>query len=124
MTLFRGSAAGMGWLLGGTPEFLLDTRRGLTAPGPPLRLEENTFATAGLVDYSGPVLRLANLSQEVFYVLLTRLRNVYAGGDLASTSCLTTRSAPSWRTAPSASEMPTSARAQHHQGVHQLSRCP
>ena len=45
------------------------------------RLEENTFATAGLVDYSGPVLRLANLSQVDFYVLLIRLRNVYAGGD-------------------------------------------
>ena len=78
----QGSAAGMGWLLGGTPEFLLDTRRGLYSyQALQSRLEENTFATAGLVDYSGPVLRLANLSQEDFYVLLTRLRNVYAGGD-------------------------------------------
>jgi hypothetical protein len=78
----QGTAAGMGWLLGGTPEFLLDTRRGLYSyQALQSRLEENTFATAGLVDYSGPVLRLANLSQEDFYVLLTRLRNVYAGGD-------------------------------------------
>jgi len=80
----QGSAVGMGWLLGGTPEFLLDTRRGLYSyQALQSRLEENTFATAGLADYSGPVLRLANLSQEDFYVLLTRLRNVYAGGDPA-----------------------------------------
>jgi hypothetical protein len=78
----QGSAAGVGWLLGGTPDFLLDTRRGLYSyQALQSRLEENTFATAGLVDYSGPVLRLANLSQVDFYVLLVNLRNVYAGGD-------------------------------------------
>jgi hypothetical protein len=80
----QGSASGMGWLLGGTPEFLLDTRRGLYSyQALQSRLEENTFATSGFVDYSGPVLRLANLSQEDFYVLLTKLRNVWAGGDPA-----------------------------------------
>ncbi|MGQ4819019.1 BREX system ATP-binding domain-containing protein, partial [Enterococcus faecium] len=42
---------------------------------------ENTYATGGLVDYSGPVLRLANLTPEDFYLLLTRLRLVFAGGD-------------------------------------------
>ncbi len=78
----QGGASGMGWVLGGTPEFLLDTRRGLYSyPALQSRLAENTFATSGLVDYSGPVLRLANLSPEDFYVLLTKLRNVYAGGD-------------------------------------------
>ncbi len=78
----QGTAAGMGWLLGGTPEFLLDTRRGLYSyQALQSRLEENTFAAGGLVDYSGPVLRLANLSPEDFYVLLVKLRNVYAGGD-------------------------------------------
>ncbi|MDQ3328571.1 MAG: ATP-binding protein [Chloroflexota bacterium] len=78
----QGSVAGLGFLLGGTPEFLLDTRRGLYSyPALQSRLAENTFATQGLVDYSGPVLRLANLSQEDFYVLLTKLRHVYAAGD-------------------------------------------
>jgi hypothetical protein len=78
----QGTAAGVGWLLGGTPEFLLDTRRGLYSyQALQSRLEENTFATAGLVDYSGPVLRLANLSPVDFYVLLVNVRNVYAGGD-------------------------------------------
>jgi hypothetical protein len=80
----QGSAAGVGWLFGGTPEFLLDTRRGLYSyQALQSRLEENAFATAGLVDYSGPVLRLANLSQVDFYVLLVNLRNVFAGGDPA-----------------------------------------
>ncbi len=81
----QGSVAGLGFLLGGTPEFLLDTRRGLYSyPALQSRLAENTFATQGLVDYSGPVLQLANLSQEDFYVLLTKLRHVYASGDPAS----------------------------------------
>jgi hypothetical protein len=78
----QGVAGGIGWLLGGTPEFLLDTRRGLFSyQALQSRLAENTFATSGLVDYSSPVLRLANLSPEDFYVLLTKLRYVYASGD-------------------------------------------
>jgi hypothetical protein len=78
----QGTASRLGFLLGGTPEFLLDTRRGLYSyPALQSRLAENTFATQGLVDYSGPVLRLANLTQEDFYVLLTKLRHVYASGD-------------------------------------------
>jgi hypothetical protein len=46
-------------------------------------LAENTFATQGLVDYSGPVIRLPNLTPEDFLVLLTRLRHVFAAGDPA-----------------------------------------
>jgi hypothetical protein len=77
----QGGAAGMGWLFGGTPEFLMDTRRGLYSYAAlQSRLAENTFATAGLVDYSGPVLRLANLSREDMYVLLTKIRHVYSSG--------------------------------------------
>jgi hypothetical protein len=78
----QGSAVGLGFVLGGTPEFLLDARKGLYSyPALQSRLAENTFVADGLVDYSGPVLRLANLSQEDFYVLLTKLRHVYASGD-------------------------------------------
>jgi hypothetical protein len=78
----QGSAGGIGWLLGGTPEFLLDPRRGLYSyPALQSRLAENTFAVGGLVDRTGPVLRLASLSSEDFYILLTKLRNVYARGD-------------------------------------------
>lgn len=77
----QGNTEGLGFILGGTPEFLHDTRRGLFSyPALQSRLTENTFATAGLVDYSGPVLRLASLTPEDFYVLLQKLRNVHAYG--------------------------------------------
>lgn len=78
----QGSAEGLGFVLGGTPEFLLDTRRGLYSYAAlQSRLAENAFATDGLVDYSGPVIRLAALTPEDFYVLLDKLRVLYAFGD-------------------------------------------
>lgn len=81
----QGSAPYLGFVFGGTPEVLLDTRRGLFSyPALASRLAENTFAREGLADRSGPVLRLANLSPEEMYVLLTKLRHVYAGGDPAA----------------------------------------
>jgi hypothetical protein len=81
----QGSAAYLGFLLGGTPEFLLDSRRGLFSyPALAARLAENRFASDKLVDHSGPVLRLGNLSPEDIYVLLTKLRHVYASGDPAA----------------------------------------
>jgi hypothetical protein len=43
------------------------------------RLAEDSYAANGLVDYTGPVIRLAILSPEDFYVLLTKRRNVQAG---------------------------------------------
>jgi hypothetical protein len=78
----QGSAVGLGFVLGGTPEFLLDTRRGLYSYAAlQSRLAQNTFATDGLVDFSGPVLRLSSLTAEDFYVLLGNIRHVYAAGD-------------------------------------------
>jgi hypothetical protein len=83
--VLQGSTEGIGFLLGGTPEFLLDSRRGLYSyPALQSRLAENTFAVqSGLVDYSGPVLRLTSLTPEDFYVLLQKLRHVFAFGDAA-----------------------------------------
>ncbi|MGH9021638.1 MAG: ATP-binding protein [Acidimicrobiia bacterium] len=81
----QGSVAGLGFVLGGTTDFLLDTRRGLYSyPALQSRLAENTFAVGGLVDYDGPVIRLANLAPDDFYILLTRLRHAYASGDPAA----------------------------------------
>jgi hypothetical protein len=81
----QGSAAYLGFLLGGTPDFLLDARRGVFSyPALAARLAENKFASDKLADYSGPVLRLGNLSPEDIYVLLTKLRHVYASGDPAA----------------------------------------
>jgi hypothetical protein len=81
----QGTAEGLGFIFGGTPDFLLDTRRGLYSyPALQSRLAENSFARNGLADYSAPVLRLASLSPEDLYVLLTKLRHVQASGDPAA----------------------------------------
>ena len=79
----QGQAEGTGFVFGGTPETLLDARRGLYSyQALKLRLSENTFAAQqGLQDFGGPVIRLANLSPEDLYILLTKLRHVHAGGD-------------------------------------------
>lgn len=80
----QGTAVGLGVILGGTPEFLLDTKRGLYSyTALQSRLAENTFANGGLVDYNGPVLRLSSLTPEDFFVLLQKIRNVYALADPA-----------------------------------------
>jgi hypothetical protein len=79
----QGSADGLGFILGGTPEFLLDSRRGLYSYAAlQSRLSENSFALkAGIQDFSGPVLRLSSLTNEDFFVLLQKLRHVFASGD-------------------------------------------
>ncbi|KAM3108881.1 ATP-binding protein [Phormidesmis sp. 146-33] len=78
----QGAAIGLGFMLGGTPDFLMDTRRGLYSyPALQSRLAENTFAVNGLVDFSNPVLRLGNLSPEDLFVLLSKIRHVFASGD-------------------------------------------
>jgi hypothetical protein len=78
-TLTGGS--GIGFLLGGTPDFLMDPRKGLYSyEALQSRLAENQFARDGIVDYKGPVLRLANLSPEDLFVLLQNIRNVQASG--------------------------------------------
>jgi len=78
----QGTAVGLGFIMGGTPDFLMDTRRGLYSYSAlQSRLAENTFAVKGLVDYSGPVLRLSNLSPEDFYILLRKIRHVFAYGN-------------------------------------------
>jgi len=79
----QGTAEHIGFLLGGTPEFLLDPRKGLYSyEALQSRLAENTFAQrAGVIDYSSPVLHLANLTPEELYILLCNLRRVFAFGD-------------------------------------------
>lgn len=78
----QGTADNLGFVLGGTPEFLMDTRKGLYSyEALQSRLAENTFAGNGIVDFTHPVIRLASLSQEDLYVLLTKIRHVFAAGD-------------------------------------------
>ncbi len=78
----QGGSSGLAFLFSGTPEFLLDTRRGLYSYSAlQSRLAENSFASTELRDYQAPVLRLQNLTAEDFYVLLLKIREVYAFGD-------------------------------------------
>ena len=80
--VLQGSTERLGFYFGGTPEFLLDTRRGLYSyEALRSRLAENSFARNGLVDLSGPVIRLQSLSGAETQILLERLRLLWAGGD-------------------------------------------
>jgi hypothetical protein len=82
--VLQGTTEGLGFVLGGTPEFLMDTRRGLYSyTALQSRLAENTFAKDGLVDMQHPVIRLTSLSQEDFLVLLHKIQHVFAYGDEA-----------------------------------------
>ncbi|MCC8194979.1 MAG: ATP-binding protein, partial [Deltaproteobacteria bacterium] len=79
----QGSAEYIGFLLGGTPDFLLDPRKGLYSyEALQSRLAENSFArAAGVIDYSSPSLHLASLTPEELLILLRNLRHVFASGD-------------------------------------------
>jgi len=80
--VLQGHAENIGFILGGTPEFLMDSRRGLYSyEALQSRLAENSFASANVRDLSGPVIRLQNLSPEELFVLLTNIRNIFASGD-------------------------------------------
>ena len=80
----QGSAEYIGFLLGGTPDFLFDPRKGLFSyEALHSRLAENSFAQeAGVIDYSAPTLHLANLAPEELLILLRNLRHVFAAGDV------------------------------------------
>ena len=81
--VLQGSAAHLGFVMGGTPEFLMDTRRGLYGyEALQSRLAENAFARDDLVDLSGPVIRLSNLTTEDLFVLLDKVRRVFLGKDI------------------------------------------
>ncbi|ROR99939.1 P-loop uncharacterized protein DUF2791 [Sinobacterium caligoides] len=79
----QGNAENIGFLLGGTPEFLLDPRKGLYSyDALQSRLAENSFAKkSGVIDYSSPSIHLASLTPEELYILLRNLRHVFSSGD-------------------------------------------
>ena len=80
----QGNVAGIGFLFGGTDTFLEDRRRGMASyEALATRLAENAFARGGLKDFSGPVVRLSNLSPEDLFVLLHNIRSVFALGESA-----------------------------------------
>lgn len=79
----QGGTSHLGFILGGTPEFLMDPRRGLYSyEALQSRLAENSFAkSSGVIDYSSPTIHLASLTPEELYILLRNLRHVFASGD-------------------------------------------
>jgi hypothetical protein len=78
----QGNVSGLGLILAGTDECLEDKRRGLFSyEALRTRLSQNQFATEGVVDFSGPVIRLANLTPEDLFVLLRNVRHVQANGN-------------------------------------------
>jgi hypothetical protein len=78
----QGSFSNIGFIMGGTPEFLTDGNRGLYSyEALKSRLSENSFAKQlGVTDYNSTVLRLSNLTKEEMYFLLKNLRHVFATG--------------------------------------------
>jgi len=78
----QGNTSNIGFVMCGTPEFLMDTRRGLYSyEALQSRLAENQFAAGGLVDLSGPIIKLQSLTPEDLLVLLSNIRMVFAAGE-------------------------------------------
>lgn len=82
---FQGNSRGLGFIFAGTDECLEDQRRGLFSyEALRSRLAENPIARQqGLVDLSGPVMRLQPLTPEDLFVLLKNIAFVHANGDTA-----------------------------------------
>ncbi|MDP2965625.1 MAG: ATP-binding protein [Pelolinea sp.] len=74
----QGKASSIGFIFGGTPEFMEDSRRGLYSyEALRSRLSGNRFATAEMQDLSGPVLLIPSLTNEEIFVLLQKVRDIY-----------------------------------------------
>lgn len=75
----QGKASGLGVILGGTPQFLEDPRRGLYSyEALRTRLSASRFVRDGLFDLSSPVIPLQPLSPEEIFLLLQRIRELHA----------------------------------------------
>lgn len=75
----QGRAEGLGLILGGTPQFLDDTRRGLFSyEALRSRLCDSRFSVDGAVNLIGPVIRLRRLSDDELYALISRVTKLYA----------------------------------------------
>jgi hypothetical protein len=78
----QGQVEGLEILFAGTDECLEDKRRGLYSyEALATRLAPNAFAKGDVIDLNGPLIRLKALTPEDLYVLLSRIREVFACGD-------------------------------------------
>ena len=75
----QGKAQGLLLVLGGTPQFLEDTRRGLFSyEALRSRLCDSRFFDAEFKNLIGPVIRLRRLSDDELYALIVRVTALYA----------------------------------------------
>jgi hypothetical protein len=75
----QGRAPGLALVLGGTPQFLEDTRRGLFSyEALRSRLCDSRFALEGFKNLIGPVIRLRRLSDDELFALISRVTKLYA----------------------------------------------
>ena len=75
----QGRAPGLALILGGTPQFLEDTRRGLFGyEALRSRLCDSRFALEGFKNLIGPVIRLRRLSDDELFALISRVTKLYA----------------------------------------------
>ncbi|MBQ9777859.1 MAG: ATP-binding protein, partial [Clostridia bacterium] len=75
----QGKAEGLLLVLGGTPQFLEDPRRGLFSyEALRSRLCDSRFADAEFRNLIGPVIRLRRLSEDELYALIVRVSALYA----------------------------------------------
>lgn len=76
--IMQGRTEYLGIFIGGTPQSIEDERRGLFSyEALKSRLCTSTLARRGLVDFSGPIIRLETLTLEEIYLLLEKLMGVY-----------------------------------------------
>lgn len=75
----QGKASHLAVVIGGTPMFLEDSRRGLFSyEALKSRLQASRFTHSGLQDLSSPVLNLSTLSNEEIFVLLQQVRELHS----------------------------------------------
>ena len=75
----QGKAEGLLLVLGGTPQFLEDPRRGLFSyEALRSRLCDSRFADAQFRNLIGPVIRLRRLGEDELYALIVRVTGLYA----------------------------------------------
>ena len=75
----QGRAPGLALILGGTPQFLEDQRRGLFSyEALRSRLCDSRFALEGFKNLIGPVIRLRRLSDDELFALIGRVTKLYA----------------------------------------------
>ena len=75
----QGRAPGLGLILGGTPQFMDDTRRGLFSyEALKSRLCDSRYALDEYKNYIGPVIRLKRLTDDELFALISRITKLYA----------------------------------------------